>query len=319
MSFCDDLIIRDTEVDLGLCGAWLQSSGLIEFHNSIFTACSYGALVNMSLCIAFEECAFESNLYVGIYAFYVDDMYLHRNVFEFNPLGIQFQYVTDGELTENSFYNNSQIALQVSFGCTGFLVYDNTFADNLQHAADYGSGNNWDDTVSIGNIWDDYIGYGTYAIPGTAGSVDHFPRSFIPPEPPTLDHPADITYVQGTIGHSITWHPSSGSPASFVIYRNGTLCGSGPWIGGPLQISVDGYLSGAYNFTIVVYDMGERNATDTVWVFVTESATTSTTTTTTTTTTTEMDFVMIMALLVTAGSACVIVVVVVLFTRSRTK
>jgi len=103
---------------------------------------------------------------------------------------------------------------------------------------------------------------------------------------PTIDHPADLSFTEGTTGHVIIWHPSSPSPDHYELYRNGTLTASGPWDGSPIEVNVSDLDVGVCNFTLVVYDALGLSVSDTVIVTVTAASTTTTTSLTTTTTTT---------------------------------
>ncbi len=71
---------------------------------------------------------------------------------------------------------------------------------------------------------------------------------------PKIDQPADITYVEGTTGHSITWNPSDDNPDHYNITKNGDVVDSGPWDGGSITIGIDGLLTGTYTYTCTVND-----------------------------------------------------------------
>jgi hypothetical protein len=110
---------------------------------------------------------------------------------------------------------------------------------------------------------------------------------------PTIDHPSDLTYEEGTTGHNLTWTPSDANPSSFLVLRDGILVIGGPWSGEQLIISIDGLSAGIYLFNCTIYDKGGNFVSDTVIVIVTTTEkstittpTTEITTTTTTTTTT---------------------------------
>jgi hypothetical protein len=60
------------------------------------------------------------------------------------------------------------------------LLVNNSFHHNDNGLLDNGILNYWDDGEKFGNFYDDYIGYGNYTIPGTANSVDHYPRMYVP-------------------------------------------------------------------------------------------------------------------------------------------
>ncbi len=74
---------------------------------------------------------------------------------------------------------------------------------------------------------------------------------------PAIFGPVDITYEQGTTGHSILWliTDASTTMTSFVIIRNGTAIGFNSWTDGiPVVLSIDGLTVGSYSFMIDAYD-----------------------------------------------------------------
>lgn len=87
---------------------------------------------------------------------------------------------------------------------------------------------------------------------------------------PIIDSPADIEYEEESTGYSIVWAPRDDYPVSYNIYKDNSVVKSGPWAGGDISIGVDGLSPGTYNYTIIVFDEGNNNATDLVWVTVTE-------------------------------------------------
>jgi len=88
--------------------------------------------------------------------------------------------------------------------------------------------------------------------------------------PPILNHPDDIEYDEGEIGNSIVWNPQDSYPLNYRILWNETIIKSGSWntTSETISISVDGLNPGAYNYTLVVYDIGGNTKTDTVIVVV---------------------------------------------------
>ena len=74
---------------------------------------------------------------------------------------------------------------------------------------------------------------------------------------PTITHPADITYTVGQTGYSLSWTITDATTGTryYTIYQDGYVMASGSWSSGtPVTRSVDGLLSGSYNFTIVATD-----------------------------------------------------------------
>ena len=102
---------------------------------------------------------------------------------------------------------------------------------------------------------------------------------------PTIDSPADISYVEGETGNSITWNPSDPHPLGYEIFRDGVLAKSGAWnsSGETISISVDGLTPGDYNYTISIADLGNNIVVDQINVAVTSPTTTTSLPTQTTT------------------------------------
>jgi fibronectin type 3 domain-containing protein len=102
---------------------------------------------------------------------------------------------------------------------------------------------------------------------------------------PTINHPSDISYNEGSVGHSIIWMPADANPAFFSITRNGTVLISGAWAGGNITLNVDYLSEGSYAFNCTVVDQAGNQASDMVTVSVTGLEPTTSTTTSTETTT----------------------------------
>ncbi|MFW9914790.1 MAG: S8 family serine peptidase [Candidatus Thorarchaeota archaeon] len=86
---------------------------------------------------------------------------------------------------------------------------------------------------------------------------------------PSVDHPLDISYEEGTTGNAITWRPNDLHPDSYTIYRDGSAIASDDWDGSAISINVDFLAVGTYNYTIAVFDASGNWVSDTVWVRVT--------------------------------------------------
>lgn len=104
--------------------------------------------------------------------------------------------------------------------------------------------------------------------------------------PPSLDSPDDIQFIEGTVGHIIIWHPDDIHPESFIIEVNHVVTSSGRWNSSSEEISfdLDAFTVGSYNVTLIVNDIGDNSAIDSVNVSVLPPTPTIVTTTTTTTT-----------------------------------
>jgi hypothetical protein len=88
--------------------------------------------------------------------------------------GIVFSYARYCYVLDNVVCDN--VGDGISVCCDGHYIYWNTFCRNGRNAIDSGSGNSWDDGSQCGNFWDDMTPGAVYLIPGSAGSVDHYPN-----------------------------------------------------------------------------------------------------------------------------------------------
>ena len=87
---------------------------------------------------------------------------------------------------------------------------------------------------------------------------------------PIINHPDNITYVVGSTGNTIVWHPSDENPSSFKVTREGIQVNSSSWNDDPITVNVDGLSVGNYTYKCTVYDTSGQNASDTVIVRVIE-------------------------------------------------
>lgn len=55
--------------------------------------------------------------------------------------------------------------------------------------------------------------------------------------PPSIDHPGDISYIEGETGNTITWTAVGEQPVFYSLYRNNTL--------------IDGVILGFINISII--------------------------------------------------------------------
>ena len=89
--------------------------------------------------------------------------------------------------------------------------------------------------------------------------------------PPVIDDVADFGYEEGSTGNSITWHPSDANPDYYSITRDGIIIDEGIWVGGDLNIDIDGLSYGSYIFVCFVNDTEGQSASDSVVVTVTDN------------------------------------------------
>jgi plastocyanin len=85
---------------------------------------------------------------------------------------------------------------------------------------------------------------------------------------PAINNPADITYIAGVAGHSVTWLTSGSNPLTYKIYKDGVVVKSDTWIPGGITYSVDGLAEGTYVFKCEIIASGGALAYDEVVVTV---------------------------------------------------
>ncbi|MBY9005507.1 MAG: hypothetical protein KGD63_01990 [Candidatus Lokiarchaeota archaeon] len=89
-------------------------------------------------------------------------------------------------------------------------------------------------------------------------------------DPPSLNSPSDISYIEGDTGNSITWTATDDNPTAYTITRNGQQVASNSWSSGSaIIINVDGLLDGTYTYVCTVSDGDGLTDSDTVILTVT--------------------------------------------------
>ena len=88
--------------------------------------------------------------------------------------------------------------------------------------------------------------------------------------PPSLNSPSDILMSESE-SKFILWQLSDSSSVTYNIYQNGTSITGGPWVSGPISISLSSLWQGNYNFTIYVVDSNGYFSVDTVFVSVVDN------------------------------------------------
>ena len=86
---------------------------------------------------------------------------------------------------------------------------------------------------------------------------------------PAVTSPDDVSFVEGTTGHNITWVLSDENPTTYQVLVNGVVEASGSWTNGTeITLELDEFEVGEYNCTIVAYDIAGNMVMDTVTVTV---------------------------------------------------
>jgi parallel beta-helix repeat protein len=212
----------------------------------------------------------------GIYALDAKDIVIVNNTCNGNYYGFDISDMMYSVLTGNTAAYNSEIGIVLRTGCFFNNIFNNTFGWNgglieQSNAEDMGQSKSWDDGIGLGNRWGDYKGVSPdYTIPGSAGSIDHYPMK-ADTASPVIDSPADFEYESGSTDNSITWTCSDDHPEMYLIVRDGVSVYSGVWDGLGIAILIDGLDLGIYNYTITVTDTCGNLRTDTVLVSVVDT------------------------------------------------
>jgi len=85
---------------------------------------------------------------------------------------------------------------------------------------------------------------------------------------PFIDHPSNIQFEGGSTGHTITWHPTSWSPAEYTVVVDGEVAKTGAWSGGSITFNVYDLLPGNHQVSLEVSDSVDSETEDTVAVLV---------------------------------------------------
>ena len=163
--------------------------------------------------------------------------------------GYLYNYPSDATYFEKILHNNH--------GCS---MFEYQYSPNLYVVVDtltsidgpWGGGNEY--------VADNYIKFLNYRLTTRGSSGDT--------TAPSINHPSDIVYSEGTDGHSITWSVSDSNPDTYTIKRDATTIESGSWNNGNLEINVDGLTIGSYTYTLEVQDDYGNSVSDSVVVSV---------------------------------------------------
>ncbi|MGV9169668.1 MAG: right-handed parallel beta-helix repeat-containing protein, partial [Promethearchaeia archaeon] len=138
---------------------------------------------------------------------------------------------------------------------------------------------------------------------------------------PELSSSEDVSYEEGTTGHTITWEASDLTPSHYNVTLNGASYIDSEWDGSDITVEIDGLDVGTYTLQITVYDRVGHDSYDSVEIEVTEEITTTEPTETTETTepteTTEAPGDIMPIVLVVGGVVAAVVVVIVLLQMKK--
>jgi parallel beta-helix repeat protein len=113
---------------------------------------------------------------IGITSQFTNNCTAFNNTLSGNQIGIQLYYCTNCYIWRNTVTENGNVGIILAENTHNTTLVENRIGWNEGgNALDNGFNNQWDDGFSLGNFWSDYEGTGDYPIPGSAGSVDHYP------------------------------------------------------------------------------------------------------------------------------------------------
>ncbi|MHA1961546.1 MAG: right-handed parallel beta-helix repeat-containing protein [Candidatus Thorarchaeota archaeon] len=120
---------------------------------------------------------------VGVYLEdYSDNNTIESNTISGNyPNGVAIWHYSSNNTVVNNTISGNGAGVYCDTDTENNLIYLNVIAYNDgQNSNDDGTDNHWN-TTGIGNSWSDYTGTGVYHIPGSAGSIDHYPFVYTHP------------------------------------------------------------------------------------------------------------------------------------------
>jgi nitrous oxidase accessory protein NosD len=175
-----DCAIRDCTIREIGCGINTTIASNITVERNFVSDCYWAMMIGLADGIVLRSNYFDTND-IGIGAYGSNDTIVANNSITDNRVGLETDYSCQRwVITWCLFFNNTQVGIDLKSSTQFFDIYSNQFGVNLVHAQDSGASNSWDDGIAVGNAWEDYSGIGTYSIPGSAGSVDHYPTLYDP-------------------------------------------------------------------------------------------------------------------------------------------
>ncbi|MCF2138047.1 MAG: right-handed parallel beta-helix repeat-containing protein [Candidatus Thorarchaeota archaeon] len=290
------------------------SSGTTIVNNTITANGWNGVSFSSSSNNTVKDCVIRSNTVNGMTFVSSSNNEIVNNTVSLSKYGVYLYYYSSNNEIVNNTVSMNEYGVYLSYLSANNTLWLNAFAwNNVSNGYDVNDDNHWNST-DIGNYWSDYNGTGVYHVSGKGGAIDYHPIQLVDTIAPSIDHPLDLQYAEGTSGHSITWHPEDKFPSSYKVYRNGTVVGFGTWDGSPITVDVDGLSVGSYNYTLVVYDSTGNQNSDTVFVTVTENTISSTMPPTISVTT---FFIMGPSFILLAGLGILVVIVVIVLAKRR--
>ncbi|MHA2212748.1 MAG: right-handed parallel beta-helix repeat-containing protein, partial [Candidatus Thorarchaeota archaeon] len=282
--FC--IAIEDTDSSFIIRNCYFESSGmgairLERSYNGIIEKCVIvGGTDGISLsdasgCTIRDNTIYDST--VGLHVSQVIDCIVANNTISHCTTGIEVSGYSTGSrcsFTENMIFASIRRGISLSEASANNTFVANSIGWNggppsyypQLNADDDGLNNHWDDNINQGNSWNDYIGTGTYELPGSAHSADHFPTTLTDGDEPTIEGVQNRQIQQGDAEQSLIWNLHDMFPKSYEILMDDLVVESGLWFGTGIEMSLDELTTGTYNVTLVVQDCAGNSASDQVLV-----------------------------------------------------
>jgi parallel beta-helix repeat protein len=174
--FSHDCTINNCTIEALCAGVNATESHDLRFENSKICNCTYGATIIGSPGVNLSHNRVCHNEW-GVLAQFSDFCILWNNTISENQEGADLQILcANWSIRNNTVLNNTGVGIRLGEQTGNIsLLYNRLGWNEIDNAMDDGSDNKWDDGVDQGNYWSDYDGSGIYLVPGSAGSVDHYP------------------------------------------------------------------------------------------------------------------------------------------------
>lgn len=171
-----ECVVRNCSVKALGAGLNSTSSEFINFLENNLFGCYYGAIIIGEFCINVTANVIRSGEW-GVLSQFTNSSLIYNNTISENRIGIDLQVDSILWLIENNtVVNNNESGIILRSQTIENSVFGNRIGWNgINNAFDDGVNNQWDDGISIGNFWSDFDGSGSYIIPGSAESNDHYP------------------------------------------------------------------------------------------------------------------------------------------------
>ena len=196
-------------------GVYLENSGYCNVSDNSVDDCISGYYLRASTdCYVEHNIATRTSMGFGVWVginHILTGNRAEENFGEGYVIANSYDCQLIGNIVKDIYMDNG---IELIFGAADNILYGNfILCDNV---LDDGSNNNWDNGIDLGNYWSSYSGGGTYPIPGTAGSVDRFPRPFGTPAIYLMSIPE---FEYGLESCVLNWTYSGQAPASYLLER----------------------------------------------------------------------------------------------------